>query len=56
MKRVGDLDLGLTTQCIQSRNLVGRGNGPDPAVMANICLKLNAKLGGVNNLIARDFR
>lgn len=55
VKRVGDLDLRITTQCIQQKNVTGR-NGPDPSTMANICLKLNAKLGGVNNLISRDFR
>ncbi|XP_046448978.1 protein argonaute-2-like isoform X2 [Daphnia pulex] len=55
VKRVGDLDLKITTQCIQQKNVVGR-NGPDPSTMANICLKLNAKLGGINNLISRDFR
>lgn len=55
VKRVGDLDLHITTQCIQQKNVQGR-NGPDPSTMANICLKLNAKLGGVNNLIAKDFR
>ena len=55
VKRVGDLDLHITTQCIQHKNVTGR-NGPDPSTMANICLKLNAKLGGVNNLIERSFR
>ena len=55
VKRVGDLDLNLTTQCIQFKNVLGR-NGPDPSTMANICLKLNAKLGGINNLIHRDAR
>ncbi|XP_059352742.1 protein argonaute-2-like [Daphnia carinata] len=55
VKRVGDLDLKITTQCIQQKNVQGR-NGPDPSTMANICLKLNAKLGGINNLISRDFR
>ncbi|XP_046635455.1 protein argonaute-2-like isoform X1 [Daphnia pulicaria] len=55
VKRVGDLDLKITTQCVQQKNVTGR-NGPDPSIMANICLKLNAKLGGINNLISRDFR
>ena len=55
VKRVGDLDLKLTTQCIQSKNVLGR-YGPDPSTMDNICLKLNAKLGGINNLISREVR
>ena len=54
---MGDLELGLTTQCIQSVNVKGKfDKGPDGSTMANICLKLNAKLGGVNNMIARDCR
>ena len=54
-KRVGDLDLLLTTQCIQKRNILGK-NGPDRSTMANICLKLNAKLGGTNNVIGPEHR
>jgi len=61
VKRVGDLDLQLTTQCIQSRNVKGRQQNDgsyvvDSATMANICMKLNAKLGGTNNLISRKVR
>lgn len=55
MKKVGDLDLNMTSQCIQWKNVLGR-QGPDPSTMANICLKLNAKLGGINNLIHKDNR
>jgi len=63
VKRVGDLELLLTTQCIQFKNIKGKPGysgqaptGPDPSTVANICLKLNAKLGGVNNLIDRSVR
>jgi len=56
-KRCGDLELNITTQCVQFKNVLGRpGQGPDPSTMANICMKLNAKLGGINNLISRDVR
>ena len=55
VKKVGDLDLNMTSQCIQWKNVLGR-QGPDPSTMANICLKLNAKLGGINNLIHKDNR
>ena len=56
-KTVGDLQLGLTTQCVQMKNLLGRNNtGPDYQTVRNICLKLNAKLGGVNNLIDKSVR
>ena len=54
-KKVGDLDLNMTSQCIQWKNVLGR-QGPDPSTMANIVLKLNAKLGGINNLIRKDNR
>ena len=57
VKGLGDLNLKLTTQCVQSKNVVGKpGQGPDPCTMANICLKLNAKLGGINNLISKEVR
>ena len=57
VKRVGDLDLKLATQCVQVKNVIGRiGLGPDASIISNICQKLNVKLGGTNNLISRDFR
>jgi len=55
VKRVGDLELMVTTQCVQFKNVLGKGF-PDPATMSNICLKLNSKLGGVNNLIDQSVR
>ena len=55
VKRVGDLDLKLTFQCIQFKNVLER-QGPDPSAMSNICLKFNVKLGGINNVIRRECR
>ena len=57
VKSVGDLQLKLVTQCVVYTNILGRNNrGPDPSVMANICLKLNAKLGGVNAVLEMKSR
>ena len=51
------MELLLTTQCVAQKNVCGRpGQGPDASTMANICMKLNAKLGGINNLIDRTTR
>ena len=55
VKRVGDFDLKIPTHCVEEKKVVGR-NGPNPSTMVKTCLKLNAKLGGINNLISRDFR
>ena len=47
IKRVGDNVIGIPTQCVQS-NHVHRTN---PQVCANIALKINSKLGGINHVI-----
>ena len=47
IKRVGDNVLGIATQCVQSK-LVQQAK---PQVCANISLKINSKLGGVNHVI-----
>ncbi|KAJ7389269.1 argonaute 1 [Desmophyllum pertusum] len=47
IKRVGDNVLGIPTQCVQSK-LVQQAK---PQVCANISLKINSKLGGINHVI-----
>lgn len=47
VKRVGDTVLGMATQCVQSRNV----NKPTPQTLSNLCLKINVKLGGINNIL-----
>ena len=47
IKRVGDNVIGIPTQCVQSKH-VHRTN---PQVCANIALKINSKLGGINHVI-----
>ena len=52
VKRVGDTMLGIATQCVQAKN-VTRLN---PQTLSNLCLKINAKLGGINSILAPDVR
>ena len=51
IKQVGDTNDGLAiaTQCVLSDTVQKKCN---PSTIANICLKINAKLGGINNIIA----
>ena len=52
VKRVGDTLLGLATQCVQSKNVVKTS----PQTLSNLCLKINVKLGGVNNILVPSIR
>ncbi|KAL5236624.1 hypothetical protein ACI65C_004034 [Semiaphis heraclei] len=52
VKRVGDTVLGMPTQCVQAKNV----NRPSPQILSNICLKINAKLGGINNILVPSIR
>ncbi|BHF75075.1 hypothetical protein SprV_0501816900 [Sparganum proliferum] len=49
IKRLGDLEVGLKTQCVKSQTLRKRN------VLPNLLLKINGKLGGVN-WIVKDLR
>ena len=53
IKQVGDTngELAIATQCVLSETVQKKCN---PSTLANICLKINAKLGGINNIIASD--
>ncbi|XP_025190383.1 protein argonaute-2-like [Melanaphis sacchari] len=52
VKRVGDTVLGITTQCIQAKNVIK----PSIQVLSNLSLKINAKLGGINSIIVPSIR
>lgn len=52
VKRVGDTVLGMATQCVQTRNVVR----PSPQTLSNLCLKINVKLGGINNILVPSIR
>ena len=47
VKRLCDHQLGVLSQCVKSNNIFN----PKTGTLANICLKINAKLGGVNHTI-----
>ena len=50
IKRVGDTVLGVPTQCVQVKHTIQ----PKKQYCANVCLKINSKLGGVNSFIAKN--
>ncbi|KAH7334657.1 argonaute-like protein [Rhizoctonia solani] len=47
VKHFGDVTQGIATQCLKSNKC----KGAKPQYWANVCLKINAKLGGVNNIL-----
>ncbi|KAJ3047878.1 hypothetical protein HK097_011086 [Rhizophlyctis rosea] len=51
VKRVGDTEVGVVTQCLQVSKLMDfeRKNGAQ--FYANVVLKINAKLGGINTIL-----
>jgi len=48
IKRVADTTLGVSTQCVQAKHT----NPPKKQYCANVCLKMNVKLGGINSRLA----
>uniref|UniRef100_A0A8C4QRB8 Protein argonaute-1 n=1 Tax=Eptatretus burgeri TaxID=7764 RepID=A0A8C4QRB8_EPTBU len=52
VKRVGDTLLGMATQCVQVKNVLKTS----PQTLSNLCLKINVKLGGVNNVLVPHIR
>lgn len=52
VKRVGDILFGLATQCVQAKNV----NKTTPQTLSNLCLKINVKLGGINNILLPHIR
>jgi eukaryotic translation initiation factor 2C len=47
IKRVSDTVIGVATQCVQSRHTMQ----PKKQYCANVCLKINVKLGGMNSFL-----
>ena len=52
VKHYGDVVYGIRTQCMKSNN----ARKADMQTMANICLKINAKLGGTTAVIDKGIR
>ena len=47
VKQAGDVRFGVRTQCVK----LSRVQKPSPSLCANIALKINAKMGGVNHVV-----
>lgn len=52
VKRVGDNQVGIRTQCVLSKN----AKKANYSTMGNLCLKINSKLGGLNSIIHEDHK
>jgi eukaryotic translation initiation factor 2C len=52
IKKAGDR-LGFTTQCLQARKMYRNGRA-NPQYVANVVLKINSKMGGIDKAIAID--
>lgn len=55
IKQLGDMKLDITTQCCLKNNLF-KAEKLNTQVIANLCLKINAKLGGINHVLAKSCR
>merc|ERR1712240_345493 len=55
IKHLGDMKLGITTQCCLKNNLF-KGGSLNKQVIANVCMKVNSKLGGLNHVLAKACR
>ena len=55
IKHVSEMKLGITTQCCLKQSLYKKG-ALSAQVIANICLKINSKLGGVNHVLSNCSR
>ena len=49
---MGDSVIGVATQCIKSKNVIR----PTAQMLSNLCLKINAKLGGINTILVPEHR
>lgn len=52
VKKVGDREVKVVTQCVQEGNV----SKCAPPTVGNILLKINAKLGGTNNVLGVNSR
>ena len=55
IKHLGDMKLNITTQCCLRNNLY-KGGSLSKQVIANVCMKINSKLGGVNHVLSKGCR
>ncbi|XP_077490052.1 protein argonaute-2-like [Amblyomma americanum] len=50
IKEAAEVRLGIRTQCIKEENVTS-SKKCGPPLISNLCLKINAKLGGTNNVL-----
>jgi hypothetical protein len=56
VKTCADIEYGVITQCLLHKNVAKASESSTNATLGNILVKLNTKLGGVNNGLAVDER
>lgn len=58
LKRIGDVELGIHTVCMQLEKALARGDSKkQDQYFSNVALKVNTKLGGINHkLDAKDLK
>ncbi|XP_023244757.1 protein argonaute-2-like [Centruroides sculpturatus] len=52
VKTVAETELGLMTQCVRDVNTTGKKCNAQ--LINNLCQKINAKMGGINNSLSRE--
>ena len=52
IKPVGDSVLGMATRCVRMETV----QRTTPQTLSNLCLKINIKLGGINNILLPQDR
>ncbi|KAG1685940.1 Protein argonaute-4 [Nymphon striatum] len=58
VKIVGDVELGIMTQCLQAKNVIKCANRERgfEMLLVNILLKINSKLGGINHKLHKRIK
>ncbi|CAG8466663.1 9415_t:CDS:10 [Ambispora leptoticha] len=51
IKRIGETSIGVVTQCCQIKHV----NNAKKQYCANICIKINVKLGGMNSFLSPEY-
>lgn len=52
VKKVGDREVSIVTQCVKADNVQKNS----PPTVGNLLLKINAKMGGTNNVLGTSSR
>ncbi|XP_023241851.1 protein argonaute-2-like [Centruroides sculpturatus] len=50
IKQMAEIRMGLITQCVKDVNILGKRCNSQ--LICNLCQKINAKLGGINNILS----